>query len=212
MISSPAELRAALLAWLSGLAVRGSGYVLHGRAGWVGPRDAAAVYGRAAMEALVYLASKHRLDRENIAPAGFPAFWIYCINSAGAAAVGIDIPPPCEPKGALGQWSVLTDREWLAVEILQQAAQTRARLRFPAQEPGWRTLREIREAAEAKNQSVHAQDVYEVERLGLVQKRRGSAGAGVAQIHFYRATDHGLKVERLVWRAPTVPGTPCAAP
>ncbi len=211
MTSSAAELRATMLAWLGDLAMRGGGYLLHGRAGWVSPADAAARYGRPAMEALGYLASKQRLDRVNIAPTGFRPFWIYRIAAVGMAAAGVEMPAPWDATAEVGTWAVLTDSEWLAVEILQQAAQTRARLRFPAQEPGWRSLREIREAAEARNGSVHAQDVYEVERLGLVEKRRGAAAAGVQQIHFFHATSHGLRVERLVWHEPSSPNDPGAA-
>lgn len=190
-----------VLLWLSDLAQRGGGYELRGVAGWVQPSDVSAALERPlASDALSRLAAKGQLDRQNIALPGRGApLWLYRINPLGAEVVGAARPAEPGPADDSAQL-IFTDAQWIALRVMRAAKDQASPLRFFTRERGWRTIGEIRTGASAleRDASIWPEDVYFLERAGLLEKRKGPGAARARPLVFYRVSEIGENVRRLV--------------
>lgn len=200
--ASPTEpTQRVVLLWLSDLARRGGGYELRGVSGWVQPSDVSAAVDRPlATDALARLAAKGQLERHNIALPGRGApLWLYRINPLGAEVVGA--APPAEPGSAEDSAQLIfTDAQWLALRVMRAAKDEASPLRFTTRERGWRTIGEIRTGALAlvRDASIWPEDVYFLVRAGLLEKRKGPGAARARPLVFYRVSEMGENVGRLV--------------
>ena len=187
----------AILLWLSDLDRRGGGYELRGVRGWTPSKDIAAALKRRITDELQRLAERNLVDRENLAlPRRESAFWMYRINARGAELAGVE--PPREPGPAEVDpppRMVFSDSQWAAL-LFMRAATTRPPARFyPQKEMGWRTIKEVRDGE--RGFQIWPEDVYQLERGGLVEKRSGEGVARTRPIVFYRVTEIGEQVQRL---------------
>lgn len=209
-ISSPTDpnLKTILL-WLSDLDRRGGGFEIRGVRGWTFPKDIAAALERRITDELTRLAERHLVDRENIAlPGRGMAFWMYRINSRGAGLAGVEPPAdPGPPEMAPPPRMVLTDPQWAALLFMRTAKTQAAPARFTTREVGWRTVKEIREGASVRSRDLQVwpEDVYHLERGGLLEKRSAPGVDRARPIAFYHITELGEQVERLERHEPATP-------
>jgi hypothetical protein len=207
IINVPLATRPGVLKFLAEYEQNEFGYELLGRRGWALPDDVADALGNSAKELLVQLAGRKALDRIDIStPGTAKPTWIYRINARGAAEVGLPAPaelgPPSDPPPLQ---TVLSDAQWMALQVLRDAKREASPTRFLPPEIGWRTAAEV-----TRNPRVRAADIWiysddygRLIRLGLVELRRPE-GLDRARTHvFYRATDTGDRVERLEKREPS---------
>jgi hypothetical protein len=206
--SSPTDpIHRRILLWLSDLNQRGGGYELRGVRGWAHLKDIAAALDRHLTDQLVSLAERKLVDRDNIAlPGRGNAIWLYRISGRGANVAGVAAPAeagPPEPEAPSRM--IFTDAQWASLQYMRNAKEQASPPRFNAKETGWRTIKEIREGAETRSLDLQIwpEDVYQLERAGLLEKRNERGNDGARRLSFYRISDLGERVVRLERHSPT---------
>lgn len=201
-LSSPTDpVHKRILLWLSDLERRRGGYALRGVYGWAHGKEVAAALDRRLTDDLARLADRALVDRENIALTGRgTAVWLYRISGRGAEVAGVDEPaklgPPDEsPPPRM----IFTDAEWAALRFMRDAKVRSSPVRFTTRELGWRTVKEIRDggAVPSRDLQIWPEDVYHLERAGLLVKRNELGVDRARPLTFYRVSDIGDRVERL---------------
>jgi hypothetical protein len=186
----------------------GGGYELRGRRGWIHPKDLkdlARFLGDRAKHDLQRLGETRQLDRENVAlPGRRGSIWVYRINARGAAWAKVDPPADLGPPENCGPRTIFSGAQWLALQAMRAALTQQSPLRFVTREAGWRTIAEIRETplVRRSDTQIMPEDVYHLERWGLIERRTGEGVARERPLIFYRVTLLGMSVERLALHTP----------
>jgi hypothetical protein len=99
---------------------------------------------------------------------------------------------------------IFTEPQWSALQYMRQAPTQDFPTRFLTRESGWRTPSEIREAASVRTRGIQVwlDDVYLLERAGLLRKRKEIGVARSRPLTFYHITTLGTQVVRLKWNGP----------
>jgi hypothetical protein len=99
---------------------------------------------------------------------------------------------------------IFTEPQWAALQYMREAPSQALPTRFVTRESGWRTPSELREAASIRARGIQVcfDDVYLLERAGLVEKRKEIGIARSRPLTFYRITTLGAQVVRLKWNGP----------
>jgi hypothetical protein len=152
------------------------------------------------------MAERRLLDRENIAlPGRATPFWLYRINARGAEVAGVAAPAePGAPEEEAPPRMIFTDEQWAALQYMRKAKAEATPARFVTRELGWRTIKEIREggAVRSRDLQVWPEDIAMLERANLLEKREAAGVDRARPIIFYRVTEVGERVHRLVRRDP----------
>lgn len=190
-----------ILLWLSSLDRRRGGYEVRGVRGWAHLKDIAAGLDRRLTDQLVSIAEREWVDRENIAlPGRGTAVWLYRINPRGANVASVPTPEePGPPEEAPPPRMIFTDPQWSSLQYMRSVKAEPFPIRVTTRETGWRTVKEIREGAENRSQELQIwpEDVHELERAGLLEKRHAPVADGACRPALYRITDLGERVTRL---------------
>lgn len=198
----------ALLLWLSDLERSGAGYELRGARGWTYAKEIPDRLVRHT-DSLPRLAERRLLDRENIAlPGRATPFWLYRVSALGAELVGAPAPAPLGPvEEAAPPRMIFTDEQWAALLYMRKAKSETTPVRLATRELGWRTMKEIRDGAGVRSRDLQVwpEDVAHLERAALLEKREATGVDRAKPIIFYRVTDVGERVDRLVRHDPTEP-------
>lgn len=199
---------------MSNLERHGGGYELRGRRGWIHPKDVKAlteILRDRAKHELQRLGETRKVDRENVGlPGRRGSIWVYRINARGAAAAGVEPPEELGPPEESGPRTIFSDAQWVALQAMRAALTEQSPLRFVTRETGWRTIPEIRASplVRRSDSQLWPEDVYQLERSGLIEKREGEGVARERPLAFYRVTPLGVSVERLTLHVlnPAAPG------
>ena len=199
---------------MSDLERHGGGYELRGRRGWVHPKDVKTLtdtLGERAKLELQRLGETRKVDRENVGlPGRRGSIWVYRISARGAAAAEVEPPAALGPPERSGPRTIFSDAQWNALQAMRAALTEQSPLRFVTREVGWRTIPEIRASPLVRRSDTQLwpEDVYQLERSGLIEKREGEGVARERPLLFYRVTPLGVAVERLTLHTPAPPAYP----
>lgn len=197
--------QAEVLRWLSELDQSHAGYELRCVRGWAHHSDVSNALDRRLNDELTRLAARGLLDRENIALAGRSlGYWLHRISPRGAEAIGAPRPSPIGPSDPPSPRMIFTDPQWSVLHYMRVAKTEASPARFLTRELGWRTVGEITKAAAIRSRDIQIspEDVYQLQRFGLLEKRREPGVARARPLTFYRVTDAGERVTRLERHSP----------
>lgn len=194
----------AVLRWFSDLDRRGAGYELRGVRGWAHTSEVATALDRILQDEITRLTARGLLDRENIAlPGRSLGYWLHRISALGAEAIAATTPRPLGPPDPPSLRMTFTDPQWSALEYMRRA-KTESPARFVTRELGWRTVGEITKSGSVRSRdiSIWPEDVHQLERARLLEKRNDAGAARTRPLTFYRVTDLGERVTRLERHSP----------
>ncbi|HEX2079565.1 MAG TPA: hypothetical protein VHG08_17700 [Longimicrobium sp.] len=201
------------LAYLTELAAREAGYLVHGVRGWATAREietALKTWGTG--DLMRVQAERGRAIRDDVRAPGEPkAVWAYRITRKGiealAATVGAAPAGINDPRDANTEGVVLRDGVAVALDALRSAAaQPAVRQReWVDGEAGWWSSRELATLLEQQDEvagrspgrTFLSEDLRWLVQLGYAERRVIDG-----KTHVYRITERGLSLKRLEWHSP----------